>query len=82
MKQIRDEIERIAELLYQEKKDLAYEGITNLIPVLVEYTNGIVDREKQKRLTEVLGSALEAMEQEDLTLLADVLQYDLVEELE
>lgn len=82
MEQIREEIEHVAELLYQEKKDDAYEGIRGLVPVLMEYTDGIQDEDRQKRLAGILGSALEAMEQEDLTLLADILQYDLVEELE
>ena len=81
MEAIRTEIETIAELLYQEKKDDAYAGISRLVPVLVEYTGGIQDAEKQQRLTEILGNALGAMEEEDLTLLADILQYDLMDEL-
>lgn len=81
MEDIREEIERIAELLYQEKKDDAYAGISQMIPMLMEYTSEIQDDEKKTKLISVLGSALEAMEQEDLTLLADILQYDLIEEL-
>lgn len=81
MEEIRAEIERIAELLYQEKKDDAYAGISSLVPELVAYTGGIEDTEKQQKLTEVLGNALGAMEEEDLTLLADILQYDLMDEL-
>ncbi len=82
MNQIREEIDKIAELLYQEKKDEAYVGIQGLIPMLMEYTSSIQDADKQQTLLGILGSALEAMEQEDLTLLADILQYDLAEELE
>ena len=81
MENIREVIERIAELLYQEKKDEAYAEISQLIPMLMGYTSDIQDEEKKTKLVNVLGSALEAMEQEDLTLLADILQYDLVEEL-
>lgn len=81
MENIRKEIERIAELLYQEKKDDAYTGIGALIPMLMKYTDDIQDEEKKEQLTGVLGSALDAMEQEDLTLLADILQYDFAEEL-
>ncbi len=81
MEDIRIEIETIAELLYQEKKDDAYAGISKLVPELVAYTGGIEDAEKQQKLTEILGNALSAMEEEDLTLLADILQYDLIDEL-
>ena len=81
MNQVREEIDKIAELLYQEKKDEAYVGIQGLIPKLMEYTSNIQDGEQQQKLLAVLGNALEAMEQEDLTLLADILQYDLAEEL-
>lgn len=81
MDSIQEKIEEIVALLYQEKQEEAYEKLSLIIPVLANEIESIQEVEKQKELVEILESALSAMEEEDLTLLADVLQYDLIEHL-
>ena len=77
-----EEINQVTELLYQEKIEEAYERLAGLIRNMIALTADITDEAEQADFVTVLKPALEAMEQQDYTLLADILQYDLVEKLE
>lgn len=79
---VMEEIGQVTDLLYQEKIDEGYEKLTVLIRNIMTLTADITDEAEQAGFVAVLSPALEAMEHKDYTLLADVLQYDLVEKLE
>lgn len=77
----RQKLEAVIELLYQQNMQNAYRGMTEILPmieaIISEQSAGV-----QVELTQVMKDALEAMEQGDMTLLADILQYDLLERIE
>lgn len=74
-------LREIAELLYQENIQDAYRNLALVIPQLDEILNDVNDEERRRELTEKLINALDAMENEDYTFLADTIQYELVEVL-
>jgi len=78
---IKHNLQNITDLLYQQNMQESFSQLAWLLPQMEQW---IADSEGelQKDLTDILQSALEAMEQMDLTLLADILQYDLLEKLE
>ncbi len=78
---LKHNLQEMIDLLYQQNIKEAYAKLAWLIPE-IEKLAASCDVEKQKELTDILQSALEAMEQADLTLLADIIQYDLLEKLE
>ena len=57
----------------------AYTGLVAVLPQLEEIIMDL-DKETQQELTGKLQSALTAMESGDNTLLADILQYELIEQ--
>ena len=75
-------IEKVAELLYQENETEAYEGLTGLIRQLAKASEQITEKESQGDFILALKMALDAMEEKDHTLLADVLLYEVKPRLE
>ncbi len=75
------EIEDVTELFYQQKIKEAYARLQPLLTDISIYVTGIPSEEKQVDILESLKEAMSAMEQQDTTLLADILQYDLLEKL-
>lgn len=82
MEDLYEVLNRIAELLYQEKRNDAYGLLIKCLPVLSLQVGHIQDENMQIEIMEVLKTALEAMEADDATLLADILQYELLPRLE
>lgn len=78
---IKEEITAIVELLYQQNIKEAYPRLIQILPKLEQFF-GTFGEEKRGEWTEVLRSALEAMEQQDVTLLADILQYEILERMD
>ncbi len=80
-------IDEATELFYQNKIQIAYSNLDNLL-INVSNTISDIDNYKQQggeigieenRLVEVLQNALNALENKDLLLMADILEYDLKE---
>lgn len=78
--ELKEEIQRIVELLYQQNMTVAYKQLLICIPKIDAYIVGL-EQEQQVELIDVLRTALEMMEQGDITTLADVLQYEFIEKL-
>lgn len=77
---VTEQLLQVTERLYQENFASAYSELAVLLPQL----EGVIaqfEEEKQKDMAEKLGTALEAMESGDNTLLADILQYEVLEQL-
>lgn len=81
MKDLLEIVEKIAELLYQERKDEAYGILIKCIPIMATCFNEIEDVALQQEMIVSLNDAVGAMENNDYTLLADILQYDIIEKL-
>ena len=70
----------IADILYQGRVSDGIAAISGVIPNLSLIASGIQDEALQQRLiTDALSPILSAMEEEDGTLLADLITYELVE---
>ena len=80
VKQIMDNLTQVTDLLYQENITPAYTQLAVALPQLEEVIMQL-NQETQQELTEKLRSALEAMEDGDNTLLADIIQYEILEQL-
>ncbi len=74
-------IGEVTDLLYQQKIPEGYSRLNGLIQDLSVYITTITDEEQQDALLETVKEALAAMQDNDTTLLADILQYELVEKL-
>lgn len=74
-------LERIAELLYQENLKEAYVTLGATLPQLDEIALGM-DADNRVSMRDNLYKALEAMENQDSILLADIIQYELIEMLQ
>ena len=73
----------IADILYQGRVSDGIAGMNGVIPNLSLIAAGIQDEALQQRLiTDALSPILSAMEEEDGTLLADLITYELVELLD
>lgn len=81
MEDLLDILEKIAELLYQENYNQAYGFLIKCLPFLSQYMEQIEDASLQAELLQSLTEAVGAMENNDYTLLADILQYDIIEKL-
>lgn len=77
-----EEITAVTELLYQENVTEGYGKLAALLRHIMSITAEITDEAEQTSFVEILNPALEAMEAQDATLLADILQYDLIAKLE
>ena len=80
VKQVIDELTKVTDLLYQENITPAYAQLVATLPELEKVIMPL-NQETQQELMEKLQSALSAMEDGDNTLLADILQYEILEQL-
>lgn len=80
--QLIDNLIKITDYLYQENIKVAYRLLYLVLPSLDQFISQIEQDEKKDILKEKLLQALEAMEKEDYILLADILQYEVVEQLQ
>lgn len=76
------DLERVSELLYQDKKDEGYTILNPCIQKLSIFAGILTNEVDQIEFINLLKSALEAMEAENLTLLADIIQYDIINKIE
>lgn len=82
MKDLLDVLKKVTELLYQEDYNKAYGLLIKCLPVMGVCIEEIEDKGLQREVLDSLTEAIEAMENNDYTLLADILQYDVIEKLE
>lgn len=83
-------IEEITDLLYKQEKRLAYSKLNNAIADLSSLIDQLFQLSSQNELINFdihsmvskLGEALQAMQDEDNVLLADILQYEIKEQLQ
>ena len=80
--QLIDNLIKITDYLYQENIQVAYRLLYLVLPSLDQFISQIEQDEKKDILKEKLLQALEAMEKKDYILLADILQYEVVEQLQ
>lgn len=80
VKQVIEKLASVTDLLYQENITPAYAQLAATLPELEEVIMPF-NQETQQELMEKLQSALGAMEDGDNTLLADVIQYEILEQL-
>jgi hypothetical protein len=81
-----NELNIVIDLLYKQNKTEAYNIFNKTLYMIIEFIDIIYKyREVDKNyeyniegLTSVLAEALKAMETEDLTMLADILNYEVV----
>mgnify|MGYP007101916988 CR=1 FL=1 len=78
----KEELDEIAELLYQENISSAYQKIINVLPRLDLAFAEVGEGAARDNLTEKLNLMLEAMENEDYLLMADVIKYELLEAMD
>ena len=81
LEQLIDNIIKITDYLYQENIQVAYRMLYLVLPSLDQFILSIEENEKKDILKEKLLQALGAMEEEDYILLADVLRYEVIEQL-
>ncbi|MBO5468248.1 MAG: hypothetical protein J6A03_00700 [Lachnospiraceae bacterium] len=74
-------LEKVSELLYQENFAVAYDILAKSLPFLSSCLEDMKDQQMQRELLDALTEAVGAMEEQDATLLADILQYEIVERL-
>lgn len=82
MKDLLDVLKKVTELLYQEDYNKAYGLLIKCLPIMGVCIEEIEDKGVQREVLDSLTEAIEAMENNDYTLLADILQYDVIEKLE
>lgn len=82
LKSVNGNLSQVVDLLYQENIRLAYRVLAVTLPSLEQLLVSIADADLQKELIEKLQAALGAMEEEDTTLLADIITYELLEQLQ
>jgi 16S rRNA A1518/A1519 N6-dimethyltransferase RsmA/KsgA/DIM1 with predicted DNA glycosylase/AP lyase activity len=84
------EIDEVVDLFYQQKLKTALERLEHLLADIAEAMDGLFQygREQtgfefdENKLTSTLNEAMGALEEQDLVLLADILQYDFREYLQ
>ena len=82
MNELLNELKEITELLYQEKIAKANGKLLETLALLAKYIERIENNVLQQEIICSLNEAVIAMEKEDYTLLADILQYDIMEKIE
>ena len=82
MKVLLEVLDKIIELLYQEDVNTACGLLARCLPIMSAFIGDVKDEVLQKEIKESLEEAVSAMENNDCTLLADIMQYDLIEKLE
>ncbi len=81
MEQVINTLTTVTDLLYQENIPVAYRMLYLILPAMEEVIGQIQHEEIQSELKDKLLEALEAMENGDNILLADILQYEILERL-
>lgn len=81
-----EQLQTITELFYQNKKQEGYQSMDGFLQNLINLTealknDSLIKKEDINKINSILKSALEALGQGDCVLLADILQYELQEEL-
>lgn len=79
LEEVIQELTQITDYLYQENIPLANRGLVFVLPKLEACIGGIEEEDTQKELRDKLMEALSAMEEEDYVLLADLIQYEVLE---
>ena len=84
--EITGNIKEITALFYQNNNQQALESMPVLLDNIIKMTsvldvNENVSEDDKNELVKVLTEALKAMEERDYVLLADVLQYDMMDVL-
>ena len=79
MSDIIDELKKVADLLYEEKNSEAYSELDRVIPKMSQAIGDVEDEGVKSNLVESLKKALMAMENYDVLMLADTIQYELLE---
>ena len=82
MKDLLDVLRKITELLYQEKTNEAYGFLVRCLPHMGLMIEDIEDENLKREIMDSLTEAIGAMEAKDHTLLADILQYDVIDKLD
>ena len=90
IKEAQEKIEEVTELIYQKKEQEAYVFIHNLLGLFMELTDlvtkAIQEGEpipyEEEPFKNSLLEAMGAMEQKDMILFADILQYEIKEQLQ
>lgn len=77
---VREEILDIADAFYQNRIAEGVKQLPKLIRLLSEESKDISEQ-KQKKYIELLNYVMEAMKQKEYILLADVLVFEILEEL-
>ncbi len=78
LQEVKDRLQQIAELLYQENAQMAYQMIIMIIPKIEIISDNIDNDDVKDALANKLNMMLEAMENEDYVLMADTIQYELL----
>lgn len=74
-------LEKVSELLYQENYPVAYDILIKCLPYMSTSLEEMEDKQLQRELLDALTQAIGAMEENDYTLLADILQYEIIERM-
>lgn len=74
-----ENLELSVENLYQENKKEAMSKIAEQIPSIAAIVSEVEDKEMQTKLLGILSEMLPAMEENDTTLLADLINYELID---
>ncbi|MCR5701952.1 MAG: hypothetical protein K6G76_07405 [Lachnospiraceae bacterium] len=77
-----NELSLVAELFYQENLKNAYAGLVAALPKLEKELQEIEDDDARQEVTDKLNLTLQAMEDNDSILIADTIQYELIEALQ
>lgn len=81
MKDLLEVLEKITELLYQEDYNQGYAFLVKCLPFMATCIEEIEDKDMQREIMDALTEAVSAMEDNDYTLLADILQYEIIERM-
>lgn len=81
LKQVTEALEKISDLLYQNNVEYAYKMLAVILGEMGQVICSVEDESIRKELTGKLSEALQAMEDGDAVLMADILQYEINERL-
>lgn len=79
MDELLEVLDKTTEFLYQQNYNQAYELLIGCLPYMATVIEEIEDVVLQGEITASLAEALTAMEEKDYTLLADILQYEIMD---
>ena len=83
LKTTKEKLSEIADVLYKNNVNLGMAKMVEAIPLLAAISTTITDMDMQTRLVnDGLAPALEAMEDKDSTLLADIITYEIIAVIE